>query len=426
MENRYCGACRGERGCKDCKSAVKTAAYESVTTFAAEEFGAEGASLSDAYFLVADLGTTTLGFVCADASGHVLASYGTENPQRAVAADVIGRIDAACRGAAKELKNQIREALAKGFLFVHQKAGSVLRKNGKATEKLKFRIALAGNTTMVHLLMEYPAEGLAKYPFTPYSTEALTLPFSELFSETSVYEDISCELKGAEVFVFPALSAFVGGDALVGAYGLSFPGIAPGGKASKEGTYLLADLGTNGELILSVDGRIYATAAAMGTAFEGGRFAYASDLFALLAKALEEGVIDETGLLSDPYFTEGFQGLYQEDIRTFQLAKGAIRAGIELLCKRAGIGVAQVDVVYLAGGAGRYCKSKDLVVTGCLPVALEGKITMVGNSCIGGLLCYLKNAPDMVQWKGEVLNAAEEPEFEELYYHFMEFRKDAL
>ena len=430
MEHKYCGACRGERGCKDCKMTVRAAKYECLTEFSATGFF-EGNSLEHSFvpgtddsgersvfapkalFLAADLGTTTLGFVCTDEYGEVIASYGTENPQRFASADVIGRIDAACHGAAEQLKQQIREALAKGFLFVLEKGKEVLRESGYMQQEMPVRIALAGNTTMQHLLLGYSVEGMAKAPFIPYSVKEENVSFSELLSGTSVFGQFPDMVKNTKVFVFPGLSAFVGGDAEAGAYGLSFPGIDRGTQR-EDGIYLLADLGTNGELLLSAHGKIYATAAAMGSAFEGGRFAYASDLFAS----------DETGLLCEPHFTEGFFVLDQEDIRTFQLAKGAIRAGIELLCKRAGILLKQVDTVFLAGGAGRYCRADDLLQTGILPRVFEGKIKIVGNSCIGGLLYYLKNPANMLQCNGKVLNLAEEPEFEDLYYRFMEFKDE--
>lgn len=441
MENRYCGACRGERGCRDCKMAVRTAEYTGLTEFLSEGLWKEkmtgyvtaqsaygalagGVSVPDEpeeLLLAADIGTTTLGFVCADKKGTILASYGAENPQRLTAADVIGRIDAACRGMAEQLKGQIREALAEGFLFVLEHGWSFLGTDD-ARERIPVRIALAGNTTMQHLLLGYPLDGMAKAPFTPYSVKGERVSFSSLFSETAVYQQFPDTVKQAEVFIFPCLSAFVGGDVLAGAYALSFPGTVRGEK-EEDGNYLLADFGTNGELLLSVSGKVYATAAAMGSAFEGGRFAYASDLFRLTAKALREGAADETGLLCEPYFTEGFLGLYQEDIRTLQLAKGAIRAGIELLCRHARICTEQINEVFLAGGAGRYCRTEDLLQTGIMPRELKGKIKVVGNSCIGGVLRYLKNREDFLQCGGEVLNLADEPEFEELYYRWMEFRE---
>lgn len=438
MENRYCGACRGERGCKDCKTAVRSAAYTNLTEFSAAGFSRKNSpqnavlpndlpvsggtdAMPEELLLAADIGTTTLAFVCANEKGEVLASYGAKNPQRSVSADVIGRIDAACRGMEKQLKQQMREALAEGFLFVLERGKKVLQSAEDQWKEIPVRVALAGNTTMQHLLFGYPLFGMARAPFAPYSIKEETVLFSSLFSETAVYERFYAKVKEAEVFVFPCLSAFVGGDVLAGAYALSFPGVV-NGKEEKDGSYLLMDLGTNGELLLSASGKVYATAAAMGSAFEGGRFAYASDLFRLTANALRSGAADETGLLCEPYFTEGFMGLYQEDIRTFQLAKGAVRAGIELLCRRAGIKAEQIKTVFLAGGAGLYCETEDLLETGIVPKEFKGKIKIVGNSCIGGLIRYLKERGDTLLCGGEVLNLAEQPEFEKMYYRWMEFK----
>lgn len=436
MGNRYCGACRGERGCRDCTAAARAAGYAGITEFSAEglfqgdspqETAVPGDAASgyqsgmpEALLLAADIGTTTLGFVCADERGRVLASYGAENPQRRTAADVIGRIDAACHGTGEQLGKQIREALAEGFLFVLKRAERIFAGRSAAWERLPVRIALAGNTTMQHLLLGYPLDGMARAPFRPYSVEEVHSSFASLFSETVAYAQFPDTVREAGVFVFPCLSAFVGGDVLAGAYALSFPGIA-GGAGRENGSYLLADLGTNGELLLSVSGNVYATSAAMGSAFEGGRFAYAADLFRLMAAALREGAADETGLLREPYFTEGFSGLYQEDVRTFQLAKGAVRAGIEVLCGYAGIDAGQITAVFLAGGAGRYCQTGDLLRTGFMPEEFRGKLRVVGNSCIGGLLRYLSSPGERLHCTGEVINLAERPEFEELYYRWMEF-----
>lgn len=242
MGNRYCGACRGERGCRDCTAAVRAAKYAGLTEFSAEglfqEDAPQGADvpggtvsgqisgMPEAFLLAADIGTTTLGFVCADERGRVLASYGAENPQRRTAADVIGRIDAACRGAGKQLSKQIREALAEGFLFVLKQAESIFAEPGTAWERLPVRIALAGNTAMQHLLLGYPLDGMAKAPFHPYSVEEVHASFASLFSETAAYAGLPDAVREAEVFVFPCLSAFVGGDVLAGAYALSFPGIS--------------------------------------------------------------------------------------------------------------------------------------------------------------------------------------------------------
>lgn len=425
MSRTYCGACRGERGCRDCRAVGKTTVYTGLTGFFSDTvsgMGTDGRCEEKEAFcchellLAADLGTTTLAFVCADDRGAVLSSYGCENPQRQVAADVIGRVDAALHGQGVQMTNDIREALVKGFLFVLEQGTEVLRKQGTETDTLSLRIAVAGNTVMEHLLLGYPVDSLARAPFTPYRREERCLGFAELFSGVEETLTVPECLQRAEVTVFPCLSAFVGGDAVAGACVL-FP--------DREGKCcLLIDLGTNGELLLWADGKLYGTAAAMGSAFEGGRFAYASDLFHRMAEAVEQGVADKTGLLCEPYFTEGFYELRQEDVREFQLAKGAIRTGIELLCRRAGIACEQVEEVFVAGGVGQYCRTEDLMATGLLPKAFLHKVTLVGNSCIGGLLSCLVRKRSPQYCDGVILNLAEEPEFGDYYYRYMEFESE--
>ena len=405
-----------------------TTHYTGLTEFFAEDTGnvqsGEAVFLQKEYakqfrdkelLLAADLGTTTLAFVCADANGTVLASYGCENPQRKVAADVIGRIDAALRGQREKLTMEIKEALVKGFLFVLHRGMEAVYGTVSDAGDVTVRAAIAGNTTMQHLMLGYPLETMAGAPFQPYRKETVKGTFASLFGDTKKFLGLPQMLTDAEITVFPCLSAFVGGDVVAGAEAVFAEG--------KDSTGLLIDLGTNGEILLSVKGRWYGTAAAMGSAFEGGRYAYASELFRKVADARKERIMDETGLLTEPYFSEGYEGLLQEDVREFQLAKGALRAGIELICKYAGAELSCIDRVYLAGGLGRYCDREDLFVTGLLPGELKGKVAIAGNSCIGGLLSVLKNRKSVIYCEGEVLNLAEQPEFEMLYYEFMNFEQ---
>ena len=429
MSKTYCGACRGERGCKDCKAVGGFVQYTGLTDFFVQspaQMRSEectevressiGELCDKELLLAADLGTTTLAFVCADARGEVLVSYGCENPQRKTAADVIGRMDAALHGQGESLTNEIREALRKGFLFVLSDGVEILRRRGIDIDGMRVKVGIAGNTVMQHLLLDYSLEGMAKAPFIPYTKDKVELTCSELFSDTIGDCAVSQMLKKAEVTVFPCLSAFVGGDAVAGANAVF--------TMDKEGIELLIDLGTNGELLLSVKGKWYGTAAAMGSAMEGGRYAYASDLFRKIAKALENEVLDETGLLSEPYFTDGYDGLLQEDVREFQLAKGAVRAGIELLCGYAKVKPEQVEWIYIAGGVGQHCVTEDLFRTGLLPGVFSGRVRMVGNSSIGGILSCLLKGKDMIYCEGACLNLAEQPEFENMYYRFMNFEKE--
>ena len=196
MSKTYCGACRGERGCRDCQAVGDSVQYEGLTEFVVREAAQVRSEEStedqrcalkvlcdNELLLAADLGTTTLAFVCAEACGEVLAAYGCENPQRRKAADVIGRIDAALHGQGESLTNEIREALVKGFLFVLTEGVKVLKGRGVSSNEMRVKVGIAGNTVMQHLLLGYPLAGLAKAPFTPYTTDKTVVPFSELFSD---------------------------------------------------------------------------------------------------------------------------------------------------------------------------------------------------------------------------------------------------
>lgn len=426
MANRYCGMCHGERGCVDCTRANRTTEYSGLTEFwdpyvdseqdSSKKGQAEANGADCRLLLAADLGTTTLAFMAWDALGNPVSSFGTVNPQRKWATDVIGRVDVALLGKADLLRISVKEALLKGFLFVVPKADP--------EKKREITIAIAGNTVMQHLLMGYPVEGFSRAPFAPFCKKGICLGFAELF------EEVICEnsgkfaipkaLLGAKVYLMPCFSAFVGGDIYAGAYAL---GLLPK-QRTFSGNILFADFGTNGELLLSTREGLFAASAAMGCAFEGGRFSYASDLFGKIAKALSAGVMDETGLLREPYFTEGFEGLTQEDIRSFQEAKGALWAGTMLLCKKAKIAPEEIRTLYLGGSIGRFASEDVSEQIGLFPKKLKANAILVGNACLGGLRKMLFRDDFPGECSANLVSLAENEEFQELYLKGMYFERD--
>ena len=98
------------------------------------------------------------------------------------------------------------------------------------------------------------------------------------------------------------------------------------------------------------------TATAAGPAFEGGtrKAVVGTDMIAVTASLMKEGILDETGLLAEPYFTQGVHihtkkgalGLTNQDIRALQMAKAAVRAGAEILWEQ--MGRPKIEQVYLA------------------------------------------------------------------------------
>ena len=376
------------------------------------------------YLAAVDIGTTTAAMQLRSLQdGSILDTFTCLNPQGKYGADVLSRIEAAGNPQIKEaMCREIREVLQMGIaqfrqtldrLFLHaQKSGTLCG------------IVIAANTTMVHLLMDLDVSLLGQYPFQP-----------ETLSE------LRTNLFGIPAVILPGISAFVGADIFAGIYALSMH--------ERQEITLLLDLGTNGEMVLGNRERLLATATAAGPAFEGNADCYGTDLMALAARLLDEGLLDETGLLADPYFDEGIDiggvRLTQNYVRQLQMAKAAICTGIRILCEKYGLQtLSQIDKVFLAGGMGYYLSPKAAARIGLLPVELAGKTVAVGNAALEGAFLYGKriswsevegaggvlppqsetssvSAVGKLPMQVEVFNLAEEPQFSERYIQEMNF-----
>ena len=366
-----------------------------------------------------DIGTTTVAMELRGvATGKVYDTFCTINPQRAYGADVLSRIDASNKGEGKKLQEVIQSVIEKGIITLCQKG----KERGLCKPKKAF---LAGNTAMGQLLMGYSVENLGKYPFIP-----VDITRKKLF------------LADTDIVILPGISAFVGADVAAGIYYIKecFQGF------SKDRPSLLIDLGTNGEMALGTENHILTTATAAGPAFEGGsgETIMGADMVASLDTLLKEKKLDETGLLREPYFTEGAHVnqvfLKKEDVRTLQMAKAAVFSGICILMKKYGIYIDEIEKVYLAGGFGYYLNVESATNIGLIPKELKDKVVAVGNSSLQGAFQYGKNYIESerdhssvkVQKKSEELeriiksceniNLAKEPEFQDLYIKSMDLK----
>lgn len=348
-----------------------------------------------------DIGTTTIAMQLHRADGMVEDCYAQVNPQTRYGADVLSRIEAATEpNVAAELQEMVQEVLQRGFEQFQRKI--------QAEEKLW--AVIAANTTMTYLLMGVETQELGRAPFRA----------NHLDYAVATVCDVEC-------LICPGLSAFVGGDI--------FAGMTACDMWAKEDITLLIDLGTNGEMVLGNRNRMLACSTAAGPAFEGGvnKGVWGADMIRLLEKLLQEEIMDGTGLLADSYFDNGVRVgdvcVTQQAIRAVQLAKGAIRAGIEILVKEYGIGYADIDRVVLAGGFGYYLNPSSAATIGLLPQELAGKTVAGGNTALAGALklgCdYLHRGEECFEEynreRVRVLNLAHRPEFEELYLGYLEF-----
>lgn len=332
--------------------------------------------------IAVDIGTTTVVLRRYDLqTGELLGQAAMVDPQTSVAADVMGRIDAAIHGKLGYLSAQIRDALTV----------LCLQAGGTADAAV-----ITGNTTMLYLLTGRDPSPLAKAPF-----EADTL-FDTLW-------------EGA--YLPPCLHAFVGADITCA--------VLASGMCEKHKTALLCDLGTNGEIALWKDGTLYVTSTAAGPAFEGAGIScgcssiagaidrvWAEDghlqihtigereavglcgsgLVDALAALLRLELMDETGALEEgeAVLAPGVV-LRQKDIRAVQLAKAAIAAGIAVLLETSHTDCAEIEAFYLAGGFGSRLDASNAAQIGLFPSALANKICVLGNAALAGAARMLLN-----------------------------------
>ena len=400
------------------------------------------------YGICIDIGTTTLAALLVNLETEADCQTAVSvNHQRAYGSDVLSRISASNGGKKWEIQRCIRQDLQKLIRELLQKE--------KITEQQIQRIVIAGNTTMCHLLRGFSCETLGVAPF---------LPVDLSWMEGSAADFLGMKELDTKVVILPGISAFVGADIMAG--------IAKMNMHRSEGYHLLLDIGTNGEMVLGNCRHMYVTSTSAGPAFEGGNISCGmasipgvishvfmeetgkagfqvigetdgenkkqqaigicgTGMIDLVYELREHQMIDEHGTYSDLYFDTGYElaekvKFTQNDIRELQMAKAAIRAGVDILVKKAGIAFDEVDNCYLAGGFGTKIDIKKAAGIGLIPKELEVKTIPAGNTVLAGtkevLLSRIsKEELEKIQTMADVINLAEENDFEELYLSYMDF-----
>lgn len=438
--------------------------FDVVSEYKGNEPSADSEIKENSYGIAIDIGTTTIavGLVGGD-SGTLLHVVTAVNRQRAYGADVISRIQASIDGKREVLKECIRKDLQSAVAKLLDEKHIELTKINK--------IVIAANTTMGHLLMGFPCETLGVAPFTPVDIGTIHTSFSELFCvdgdvDKNIDKDINTVINmgiDIEVVLLPGISTYVGADITSGLMACDFD--------KSDEVIAFVDLGTNGEMAIGNKDRILVTSTAAGPAFEGGNISCGmgsvagavchvdtrngeticdtignapmigicgTGVIECTYELLKEGLIDETGMLDETYFDEGFElgktpegqpVVYtQSDIREIQLAKSAVRAGFETLIKRYGVSYNQIDKVYLAGGFGYKMDIEKAVGIGLFPAELKDRIIPVGNSSLKGAVRYLTEA-DSVDRTSYIVEHAEEislamdDDFNQLYMDYMYFEE---
>lgn len=402
---------------------------------------------NDTFGIAIDIGTTTIAVQLLNMNRKEgVFTHTAINHQRAFGADVISRIKASVEGKKEELQASIRKDLDAGIRYAVSEAGVSVE---KVTE-----VVIAGNTTMIHLLMGYDCKGLGEYPFTPVNIQLIEDTYEGIIGNTYL---------SARVRVLPGISTFVGGDIVSGLYSLDVD--------QKEEYSLLIDLGTNGEIALGNKNKLMATSTAAGPAFEGGNIEWGvgsiegavagviiteagpqirtigdkaptgicgTGVVEMTAELVRTELIDETGCLDDDYFDDGYplaqtadgQDIVftQQDIREIQLAKAAVRAGMETLILRYGIEKNDIEKVYLAGGFGYKLDCRKAIEIGMIPEEFADKIEAVGNSSLGGAVkCLMEGdgwkRASVMGSQAEEINLSADKDFNRFYMEYMYFER---
>lgn len=376
------------------------------------------------YGAAIDIGTTTIVVYLMDLeTGQQVASAAGLNPQVSIGEDVITRIGNAsesllnCRNLQLMVVEDIDRLLA-GLL-------SQLKISPSSVAKL----SVVGNTAMHHLFLGLDTSNLGVVPYTPANTDAQLVEA----------RDLGLKVVDGQVYCGPLIAGFVGSDitALIISQHLN----------ETHETVLAIDLGTNGELVLSKAGELYACSTAAGSAFEGATISQGmrgqtgaiehislvnknsapeitvighvapkglcgSAIVDIVSELRRVNLVSPDGKLSESKRTtrDGKEALgyivvdsdehgaderiifTQKDIRQVQLAKAAIAAGARILMMTANIEAKDLDRVLLAGAFGNYIDPNSALNIGLIPRVPRNHVYQVGNTAgIGAKMMLLSS-----------------------------------
>jgi uncharacterized 2Fe-2S/4Fe-4S cluster protein (DUF4445 family) len=357
--------------------------------------------------LAVDVGTTKIAVYLVDMkSGEIAASSGLMNPQISYGEDVVSRIYTAGKSAenAKKMQSLLVDAL-------NSRVAALCAEIGAEPSHVVDAV-IVGNTAIHHLFLRLPMQQLGLVPYVPAIRSAVDIKA----------RDIGLKMApGGYVHMLPNVAGYVGADHVAMLLGIEM--------SKMEGVTLALDIGTNTEICLNCNGRMKSVSCASGPAFEGAHIQFGmraakgaiervcmsgtqreiqtigggapvgicgSGLLDGIAQMLQNGVIDASGRMLDHPLVrkrndrkefvlverpgEDDITISQKDVRELQAAKAAIRLGIQALIDDAGIEVADIDRVIIAGAFGTFIDVQSAIAIGMLPSLPLERFQQVGNA----------------------------------------------
>jgi len=365
-----------------------------------------------------DIGTTTVTIWLVDMiSGKVRAQVAEYNGQISRGEDVISRIIYASKnGGSEQMRSLVLETI--------NNLVETACKRVQASPDDIVKATIAGNSTMIHLLLGIPATSIRLTPFITAINHVPTLTATEVGIKINPQATVDC---------LPGVASYVGADISAGVYS--------SGMGETEKLTLFLDVGTNGETVLGSREWMVTCACSAGPAFEGAgvrngmratkgaieevwindqthepsyrviggvkpRGICGSGLISLISEMFLTGVIDKAGnissILSTPRTREGDHGMEyvvvwgadsedgrdivitRVDIDNLLRAKAAIYAGFTIMADSVGIPLEAVEQVLIAGSFGKYINVEKAVQIGLLPDMPWERFHFLGNTAVRG------------------------------------------
>jgi uncharacterized 2Fe-2S/4Fe-4S cluster protein (DUF4445 family) len=383
--------------------------------------------------LAVDVGTTKLAaYLCNLQTGRTLAKTGAMNPQTSFGEDVISRISYAnnTRNGRKILQTRLVETLNQ---LIQDLCSRVNETNLDIKPEYIVEAVVVGNTAMHHLFAGLPVHQLGTAPYVPAASESLEIDANRIGLNIA---------PGAKVFLPPNIAGYVGADHVAM---LLATGIWPSSK-----TKIALDIGTNTEISLCHNNQLVACSCASGPAFEGAHIKAGmraapgaiervqiingelriqtidnvspigicgSGILDAIACLRQVGALDRRGsLLSSQPAVRNLDNkrefvlvdhsnsgngqdivITRQDVNEIQLAKGAIRTGIDALIETIGIKAEDIEEFIIAGAFGTYINIPSAIEIGMFPSLPLDRFQQVGNAAGVGALQMLLSLNHRVQ-----------------------------
>jgi uncharacterized 2Fe-2S/4Fe-4S cluster protein (DUF4445 family) len=361
--------------------------------------------------LAVDLGSTKIAAYLVDLSdGKTVTAKGAMNPQISYGEDIVSRIISAIKNPEDgvKMRNLVTGAINQLTAEMCQEAGVDSKEVAEAV--------VVGNTAMHHLFLGLAVQQLALPPFVSAVNQPLDIKARDIGLNIAA---------GAYVHLLPNIAGYVGADHVAMLLATD--------AWQTSGAVLALDIGTNTEVSFINNGKISSVSCASGPAFEGGHIKdgmratrgviermqisgntvhyqtiegappigiCGSGIMDVLAQLYQAGIIDKGGRMTAAHPRININGtqrefvlvskeerggspaitITQKDIRELQLAKAAIRAGIQVLLESQGKKEEEIDRVIIAGAFGSYIDVGSAMTAGMLPTLPLNRFEQVGNA----------------------------------------------